>query len=277
MFISLRELYKKAEENNIAVGAFNTNNLEITQAIVSAAEELSIPLIIQTTPGAIEYAGLKELFAIIKTLINDSPVPLTIHLDHGKEIELINKCLDVGYRSVMFDGSDLLFESNVSETKKVVDLAHKYGALVEGEIGVIGRSEEGREKVLHKYTNPEEAASFVKLTGVDSLAVSIGNVHGAPSEEKIDLELLKQINESLSVPLVLHGASGLGRSDITQAIKYGVRKINIDTQIKKSFRKSLQENINNPDKDLRDYLSDAREDVETTIKKYLKLFNNAEL
>jgi len=276
MFISLRELYKTAEEKNVGIGAFNTNNLEITQAIVSAAEELSLPLIVQTTPGAIEYAGLKELFGIVKTLIDESAVPLTIHLDHAKEIDLINRCLDIGYKSVMFDGSDLLFENNVSETKKVVDLAHKYGALVEGEIGVVGRSEEGREKVLQKYTDPDQAVNFVKLTGVDALAVSIGNVHGGPTKEKIDIELLKKIDQLVDIPLVLHGASGLSRSDIIQAIKFGVRKINIDTQIKRSFKKGLQENIDDPDKDLRDYLSDARDDTENTIKKYLKLFNNIE-
>lgn len=276
MFISLRELYKMAEEKNVGIGAFNTNNLEITQAIVSAAEELSLPLIVQTTPGAIEYAGIKELFGIVKTLIDESAVPLTIHLDHAKEIDLINRCLDIGYKSVMFDGSDLLFENNVSETKRVVDLAHKYGALVEGEIGVVGRSEEGREKVLQKYTDPDQAVNFVRLTGVDALAVSIGNVHGGPTKEKIDLDLLKKIDQVVDVPLVLHGASGLGRSDIVQAIKFGIRKINIDTQIKRSFKKGLQENIDDPDKDLRDYLSDAREDAENTIKKYLKLFNNIE-
>ena len=276
MFISLRELYKMAEEKNVGIGAFNTNNLEITQAIVSAAEELSLPLIVQTTPGAIEYAGLKELFGIVKTLIDESAVPLTIHLDHAKEIDLINRCLDIGYKSVMFDGSDLLFENNVSETKKVVDLAHKYGALVEGEIGVVGRSEEGREKVLQKYTDPDQAVNFVRLTGVDALAVSIGNIHGGPTKEKIDLDLLKKIDQVVDVPLVLHGASGLSGSDIVQAIKFGIRKINIDTQIKRSFKKGLQENIDDPDKDLRDYLSDAREDAENTIKKYLKLFNNIE-
>jgi fructose-bisphosphate aldolase class II len=276
MFISLRELYKMAEEKNVGIGAFNTNNLEITQAIVSAAEELSLPLIVQTTPGAIEYAGLKELFGIVKTLIDESAVPLTIHLDHAKEIDLINRCLDIGYKSVMFDGSDLLFENNVSETKRVVDLAHKYGALVEGEIGVVGRSEEGREKVLQKYTDPDQAVNFVRLTGVDALAVSIGNVHGGPTKEKIDLDLLKKIDQVVDVPLVLHGASGLSGSDIVQAIKFGIRKINIDTQIKRSFKKGLQENIDDPDKDLRDYLSDAREDAENTIKKYLRLFNNIE-
>lgn len=276
MFISPRELYKMAEEKNVGIGAFNTNNLEITQAIVSAAEELSLPLIIQTTPGAIEYAGLKELFGIVKTLIDESAVPLTIHLDHAKEIDLINRCLDIGYKSVMFDGCDLLFENNVSETKKVVDLAHRYGALVEGEIGVVGKSEEGREKVLQKYTDPDQAVNFVKLTGIDALAVSIGNVHGGPTKEKIDIELLKKIDQLVDIPLVLHGASGLSRNDIVQAIKFGIRKINIDTQIKRSFKKGLQENIDDPNKDLRDYLSDAREDTENTIKKYLKLFNNIE-
>lgn len=274
MFISIRELYKQAEEKEIAIGAFNTNNLEVTQAIVSAAEKLSIPLIIQTTPGAIEYAGLKELFGIVKNLIDGVKVPLTIHLDHCKEIDLVNRCLDIGYRSIMFDGSNLLFENNVSETKKVVELAHKYGALVEGEIGVVGRSEEGREKVNQKYTDPKDAVDFVRLTGVDSLAISIGNVHGAPADEKINLELLKEIDQLVEIPLVLHGASGLSRGDITQAIKFGIRKINIDTQLKRSFKKSLQENVDDPEKDFRDYLSEAREDTEETVEKYLKLFNN---
>jgi len=276
MFISLRELYKKAEDSNTAVGAFNTNNLEITQAIVSAAEKTKLPTIIQTTPKAIEYAGLKEIFDIVKNLIDGSHVPMLIHLDHAKEIDLIAKCLEIGYRSVMFDGSDLLYENNVSETKKIVDLAHKYGACVEAEVGVVGRGEEGREKILAKYSDPDQAADFVKLTGVDSLAVSIGNIHGAPENEKLDIDLLKKIREKVNVPLVLHGASGVTRSDIAAAIKNGVRKINIDTQLRHAFKDALEKDSADPGKEFRDMMIDAKTETEKVVEKYLKLFNNKE-
>ncbi len=276
MFISLRELYKKAESSNLAVGAFNTNNLEITQAIVAAAGKTNCPLIIQTTPSAIKYAGLRELFDIVKDLIDESPIPMLIHLDHGKEIDLIAKCLEVGYRSVMFDGSDLLYENNVSETKKVVELAHKFGATVEAEVGVVGRGEEGREMIIAKYSDPDQAADFAKLTGVDSLAISIGNTHGAPEGEKLDIELLKKIREKVSIPLVLHGASGVSRSDVLAAIKNGIRKINIDTQIRHAFKESLEKNVDDPEKDVRDFLGQAKNDVGLVVEKYLKLFNNIE-
>ena len=275
MFISPRELFKQAEEKKAAIGAFNTSNLEVTQAIVSAAEDVGVPAIIQTTAKAIAYAGLNELFAIVKTAIDETTVPITIHLDHCTDIELIKKCLDIGYRSVMFDGSRLSFEENVAATKKVVDLAHHFGAFVEGEIGIIARGEEGEKSTEH-YTDPGEAKDFVRLTGVNTLAVSVGNIHGAPTGEKLDINLLKSINRVVDLPLVLHGGSGLTRSDIREAIGFGVRKINIDTQLKKAFKKSLQQNVDDPSKDLREFLSDAKESVELVVIKYLKIFNNIE-
>lgn len=276
MFISPRELFKQAENKKVAIGAFNTNNLEVTQAIISAAEDLGVPIIIQTTAKAISYAGLDELFALIKAAIDGSRVPMTIHLDHATEIEIVKKCLEKGYRSVMFDGSRLPFEENVAATKKAVDLAHRFDAFIEGEIGRIAKGEEGVESGGKGLTDPDEAEKFVKLTGVNSLAISIGNVHGAPEGEKLNIELLKSINQKVEAPLVLHGASGLSRSDIKQAISNGVRKINIDTQIRRAFKKSLAENVDDPNKDIRDFLSDAREDVETVVVKYLKIFNNIE-
>lgn len=275
MFISPRELFREAEEKKVAIGAFNTSNMEVTQAIIAGAEKLRIPIIIATTPKAIAYAGLSELFAIVKTAINEAKVPVTIHLDHGTDIELVKKCLKIGYRSVMFDGSRLSFEENVATTKKVVDLAQHFGAFVEGEIGIIARGEEG-ERSIERYTDPEEARDFVRLTGVNTLAVSVGNVHGAPAAEKLDIELLRSINQVVEVPLVLHGASGLSRSDLKAAIQNGVRKINIDTQLKKAFKKGLEENIDDPNKDLREFLSDAKEDVEQVVIKYLKILNKIE-
>jgi len=177
---------------------------------------------------------------------------------------------------VMFDGSKLPFEENVAVTKRVVDLAHRYDAFVEGEIGRIAKGEEGVDEGESNFTNPEEATKFAVLTGVNSLAISIGNIHGAPSGEKLNLNLLKEINEKVDIPLVLHGASGLGRGDLRQAIEFGVRKINIDTQIRRAFKVGLQENIDDPNKDIRDYLSDAKEDVEQVVERYLKIFNNIE-
>lgn len=274
MFISPRELFEQAGTKEVAIGAFNTNNLEVTQAIITAAETINVPIIIQTTPKAIDYAGLDELFAIVKIAIDGSKVPVTIHLDHATEIEVVKKCLDKGYKSVMFDGSKLPFEENVAETKKVVDLAHRYDAFVEGEIGRISKGEEGVKNGGGEFTNPDEAENFVRLTGVNSLAISIGNIHGAPEGEKLNIELLKSINQKVKIPLVLHGASGLSRRDLKQAIANGIRKINIDTQIRRAFKKSLEENVDDPDKDIRDFLSDAKEDIETVIIKYLKIFNN---
>jgi len=276
MFASARELFKQAEENKVAIGAFNTNNLEVTQAIIAGAEKLRLPVIIQTTPSAIQYAGLDEIFALVKELINDTKIPATIHLDHATEINLVKECLEKGYRSVMFDGSKLPFEENVAVTKRVVDLAHRYDAFVEGEIGRIAKGEEGVDEGESNFTNPEEATKFAVLTGVNSLAISIGNIHGAPSGEKLNLNLLKEINEKVDIPLVLHGASGLGRGDLHQAIEFGVRKINIDTQIRRAFKVGLQENVDDPNKDIRDYLSDAKEDVEQVVERYLKIFNNIE-
>ena len=276
MFISPRELFRKAEEKKVAIGAFNTNNLEITQAIVGAAESLNLPAIIQTTPKAIAYAGLKELFAIVKIAIDQAKAPITIDLDHCRDFDLLKKCLECGYKSVMFDGSHLPFEENVAATKKAVDLAQRFEAFVEGEIGRISKGEEGIKDGSGDFTDPDEAADFAKLTGVNSLAISIGNVHGAPSGEKLNLNLLKEINEKVDIPLVLHGASGLGRGDLRQAIEFGVRKINIDTQIRRAFKVGLQENIDDPNKDIRDYLSDAKEDVEQVVERYLKIFNNIE-
>lgn len=276
MFISTRELFQQADENGSAIGAFNTNNLEVTEAIVGAANELKLPLLIQTTPSAIKYAGLKEIFTIVKTAIDESQIPMAIHLDHGDNIEIVKQCLEIGYKSVMFDGSKLPFEENVAETKKVVELAHQFGAFVEGEIGVVSRGESGVKNAENSYTDPEEASQFAKLTGVNSLAVSVGNVHGAPSGEKLNIDLIKEIHKVVPVPLVLHGASGLSKSDISAAISAGIRKINIDTQLRKAFQNSVAENAPKPEMEFRQFLEEATFDTKQVVKKYLKIFNALE-
>ncbi|MCX6812093.1 MAG: class II fructose-bisphosphate aldolase [Candidatus Berkelbacteria bacterium] len=272
MFAKMGNLSESAEKTGTAVGAFNINNLEVLQAVVAAAEKLNLSAIIQTTPKAIEYCGLSEIYAMVMAAINQAKVPLVLHLDHGNSFEIVEACLKIGYRSVMFDGSKLPFGENVSETKKVVELAKKFDAFVEGEIGVIAKGEEG-ERSNRQFTDPETAAEFVQQTGVDSLAISIGNTHGAPVGEKIDIELLKKINSAVEIPLVMHGSSGLSDDDLLAAIENGIRKINIDTRLKQAFRFGISEEIADKNLDIRDVLSDAREDVEVVVEKYLQIFN----
>jgi len=261
MFINVGEELQKARENGYAIGAFNTSNLEVTKAICAAAKERNASVIIQTSPKSIKYAGLKQLFDIVKNEIEETGISAAIHLDHATDFELIREAIEVGYRSIMFDGSKLAFEENISETKKIVDYAHSKNVSVEGEIGIIpsGSQDEARPAV----SDPEEVKRFVDITGVDSVAISIGNQHGAPEGEKIDLELLKKIAELVKIPLVLHGSSGLSDEDIKQAINTGVAKINIDTLIRRAFMEGLQSEVST--NDFRELLRDTMERVTDVV------------
>lgn len=262
MFINVGEELQKAREGGYAVGAFNTSNLEITKAICAAAAEAGAKVIIQTTPKSIKYAGLKQLFDIVKNEIEETGIGAAIHLDHATDFDSIREAIDAGYRSVMFDGSKLSFEENVSETKKIVDFAHAKNVSVEAELGVIptGVSLVDESAV----SDPLEVKKFVDITGVDAIAISIGNKHGAPEGEHLNLQLLKEIADVVSVPLVLHGSSGLGEDELKQAIKLGVSKINIDTLIRRAFLSGMQSS--DPEvKDFREVLSGAMKDVQEVV------------
>lgn len=276
MIARSQEILKKAQKGGYAVGAFNTNNLEITQAIIEAAEELNSPVIIQTTPSAIEYAGLEEIYGIIRTAISSAKIPAVLHLDHGKHFEICRQAVDIGYPSVMIDASILPFEENVRLVQRVVKYAHQKGVAVESEIGALGKGEEGVQESDQNYTDPVQAAEFVKLTGVDSLGVSIGNVHGAPEDEKINVGLLKEIKSKITIPLVLHGSSGLSADDIHSAIKHGICKINIDTNIRKAAIEAMKDGLRDNPKDYRDVLGQVRDDVKAVVKKYIKLLGSDE-
>jgi fructose-bisphosphate aldolase class II len=265
------ELLKKAQKERYALGAFNTSNMEVTQAIIEAAEELSSPVIIQTTPSAIEYAGLKELYQIVQTELGQVKIRGVLHLDHGKNFEMIREAIEAGYSSVMIDASTLDFEENVHLTKRVVALAHSRGVAVEAEMGKIGKGEEGQNLGASQTTDPDEAARFVKLTGVDSLAVSVGNVHGAPEDELINFHALREIRKKVSIPLVLHGSSGLEPAELRAAIKLGVCKINIDTNIKRTVIGTLAEELKNKPDDYREVMAKVRFEVKKLVKKYIKI------
>ncbi len=293
MLTSTKSILNKAQKGNYAVGAFNTNNLEITQAIIEAAVELKSPVIIQTSEGAIKYAGLEYIYAINR-IASLSPVPVAIHLDHGKDLDLIKKCIDIGYTSIMIDGSSLEYKENIKITKKVVALAHKKGVSVEAELGAIAGIEDF-VSVSQKdaaFTDPDQAAEFVKKTGCDSLAIAIGTSHGInkfTKEPKLELERLKEINKKVKIPLVLHGASevdkrmlniakkygaklknakGVNDALMKKVVKLGVNKVNTDTDLRLAFDAGVREIIKTkPDVfDPRKILGPAKEYMKQIIK-----------
>lgn len=271
MFINVSEELKKARNGGYALGAFNTNNLEATKAICAAAKKSNSPIIIQTTPGAIEYAGLRQIFEIVKTEIEETGIQAALHLDHGKDFEIVKECIDIGYRSVMIDGSKLPFAENVALTKRVVDYAKPKNVSVEAEIGAIGTDEGGENVGGGTMSSPDEVKRFVELTGVDSIAVSVGNEHGAPEGEKINLKLLEEISKIIEIPLVMHGASGLSDEDVKAVIGLGIAKINIDTQIRRAFLAGLS-NIGPETKDYREILKVSMENIEEVVEEKINLF-----
>ncbi len=271
MFDIKKELYKAWEEKR-AVGAFNVFDLETAQAVAEAAAECDYPVIMQITPTAVEYAGLKQIFDIAKNEIHQNNIKAAIHLDHGKDFGITKDCVDVGFDSVMIDGSKLDFENNVALTKKVVSYASKYDVMVEGEIGVISREEGGKISGLGEYTRPEVVKDFAEKSGVDILAVSVGNEHGAPKGEKIDLSLLAEIAKITPVPLVMHGASGLSEEDIKSALKCGIVKLNIDTNIRKAFVDNFSEKHPGV-KDPREILTEAKNEAKEIVKRYIKILS----
>jgi len=302
MFITNNELMQKAMKNNFAVGAFNINNMEILQGIIAAARELDAPLILQVSKGAREYAGRTYIMKLAEAAEKDSNLPIAIHLDHGDSFELCKQVIDDGFTSVMIDGSHLQFEENIALTKKVVDFAHGKKVSVEAELGkLIGEQfdagEGGAVSANAIYTDPEQAKEFVERSGCDSLAVAIGTSHGAykfKAEPKLDLERLQRIRRLVKIPLVLHGASsvlpeyvavcnsfgasiqgskGVPEDQIQQAVKIGVQKVNIDTDLRiamtAAVRKSLSEKP--AEFDPRKYLGPAREMIKEVVERKIKL------
>jgi len=285
-----------------AVGAFNISNLESLLAVVEAAVEEKSPVIVAVTPSSIRYAGLAFFEKIVKTAAKPAPVPMSLHLDHGEDVETASKCIEAGFTSVMIDGSHLKFEGNIALTKRVVNLAHPKGVSVEAELGRLAGVEEStveeREAVL---TDPDAAEEFVKRTDVDALAVAIGTSHGAykfKGEPKLDFERLKLIREKVGIPLVLHGASsvpswiiekavkygaelggakGIPEEHIRKAISLGIAKINIDTDLRLAFTATVREFLVKSPKmfDPRKILGSAKEAMKEVVKSKMLLFRSS--
>jgi len=275
MLATLKDVLSKARKRGYAVAAFNTNNMEITQAIIRAAEHMKSPVIIQTTESAIEYAGLDYLYSIIKVAADTSRVPVVMHLDHGKNLNIIKKCIEKGYSSVMIDASHLSYEDNVSTTKKVVDMARRNNVSVEAELGTIGGAEDKVESREITMTDPYMAKDFVEKTGIDALAIAIGTSHGAykfSGKAKLDIKRLREIRKIVKIPLVLHGASGVPAEVVRKARLYGAKLSDTSGVSDAQLRLAIKNGINkvNTDTDLRLAFDAA---VRESVKKYPEVFD----
>ncbi len=294
--VTTTEMFKKAYEGGYAIGAFNVNNMEIVQGITTAAKELNSPIILQVSAGARKYAGGAYLRHLVEAAIEETGLPIALHLDHGENFEICKECIDSGFTSVMIDGSHHSFEENIALTKKVVDYAHARGVVVEGELGRLAGIEDdvNVSEADASYTDPSQVEEFVKRTGVDSLAIAIGTSHGAykfkkGTEPRLRFDILEDIAKRLpGFPIVLHGASsvvpehvetinanggaltdaiGIPEDMLRKAASMAVCKINIDSDIRLAVTAGVRKHLNdNPTHfDPRQYLIPARNNVKELV------------
>lgn len=268
------EMLLNAQAGNYAIGAFNVENMEMIQAVVSAAEEMSAPVILQTTPSTVKYGGLRYFNAITRVAAEAARVPVALHLDHGDSYNLALRALRNGYTSIMIDGSHGLFEDNIAITRSVVEACHPNNIPVEAELGKVGGKEDELESTDDEYTDPDKAAEFVKSTGVSSLAVAIGTAHGVyKGEPKLDLDRLSAIHSSVKIPLVLHGASGLSDEAVRECIQRGICKINFATELRMAFSEKVKHILGDKPNtfDPKTYLKQGRNAVRELVKTKIKL------
>jgi fructose-bisphosphate aldolase class II len=294
--VTSKKMFKDAYDNGYAIGAFNVNNMEIVQGITEAAKEEDAPLILQVSAGARKYAKHVYLMKLIDAALEDTDLPICVHLDHGPDFETCKSCIDGGFTSVMIDGSSLPFEGNIEVTRKVVEYAHDKGAVVEGELGQLAGVEDDVNVENHSYTDPAQVQEFVEKTGVDSLAIAIGTSHGAykfkPGHNpQLRFDILEEVTKRLpGFPIVLHGASSVVPEFVEKINKYGgdmpdaigipedmlrqaatsaVCKINIDSDLRLAMTATVREYFaeHPADFDPRQYLKPAREAIKQMVKR----------
>ncbi len=297
--VTTKEMFKKSMEEGFAIGAFNINNMEIMQGIIDAAQKQNSPVILQASSGAIKYARINYIMKMLEAAVEETTIPIAIHLDHGADFEICKKCIDAGFTSVMIDGSKYSFEENVELTKKVVDYAHSKGVVVEAELGQLAGIEDdvNVSESDAKYTDPDQAKEFVEKTGCDSLAIAIGTSHGAykfKGEAKLRMDILKSVKEKIpNTPIVLHGASTVIPELVETCNKYGgnipgakgvpdeilheasisgVSKINVDTDLRLAFTSEIRKTLaEDPSAfDPRKYLTPAREKITEIVEHKIK-------
>jgi tagatose 1,6-diphosphate aldolase GatY/KbaY len=230
-----------AQKGGYAVGAFNVENMEMVKAVIAAATELQAPVMIQTTPSTAKYGTLETYFAIVEAEARKTSVPVCLHLDHGNSFELAVQAIRAGYTSIMIDGSALDLEKNTELSKRVADVARACGIPVEAELGKVGGKEDSLEAECDGCTDPIEARDFVKNTGIDSLAIGIGTAHGFYATAPVlDKERVSEIRKVVSVPLVLHGASGLSEEDVRECVERGICKVNFATELRAAYTDAVK-------------------------------------
>lgn len=268
-YVTTKEILLQAQQGKYAVGAFNVENMEMAQAVIEAAVELSAPVILQTTPSTLRYAPVEMYSAIVTQLAKEAAVPVALHLDHGSSFNLAKRALEAGYSSVMIDGSKEIFDQNIQLTRQVVETAQKYHVPVEAELGKVGGKEDDLEAEGDTYTDPEQARIFVEQTGVDSLAVAIGTAHGVyRGEPKLDVGRLREIQAVVDIPLVLHGASGLSDESVKECMQAGICKVNFATELRIAYSDGIKETLADiPETyDPKAYGNNGRERVKNLVK-----------
>ena len=285
MLVTLKEIMEIAEEKNIAIGSFNASGLEAIEAEIAAAEELNLPIIIQFAQCHEPWIPLKTIGPIIIDMAKKAKIPVCAHLDHGETLDYLAEALEIGFTGIMYDGSVLPYEENLANTKKAVEMAKKYGASVEAELGSMGKRESGSgdsgagaDDDTKIYTDPELAAVFVKETGIDALACSFGTTHGIYlSEPKLDFDVVRNVrNKTGNIPVVMHGGSGVSTEDYYKAVDAGVRKINYFTYMDKSGGAAAVEYINGLKEGEPIFFSSifmaARQAMKENVKAAMKVF-----
>lgn len=276
--VKMKDLLDQASEQNRAVGAFSVGNLEMIKGAIKAAEEMNTPIILQIAEVRLPHSPLSFMGPMMVEAARNAKVEIAVHLDHGKTIGVLRQALEYGFTSVMMDGSTLPFDENINKTLEAARLAKEYGATVEAELGLVGGSEDGSTDEGIRCTNPEDAKVFCEKTGVDALAVAIGNAHGNyPVAPRLAFDVLKAIDEKTGVPLVLHGGTGITPEDFRKAVGLGIRKINIATASFDSLTREAEKYLKSEGR--HDYfgLNEAMvQGVYENVKQHIKIFNCVE-
>lgn len=273
--VKMKDLLRRAEEKNIGCGAFSVGNMEMVRGAIRAAEELDTPIILQIAEVRLKNSPLHLMGPMMVQAAKEAKVDVAVHLDHGLTFETVDKALELGFTSVMLDASTLPFEENIARVKAVVEKARKYGATVEAELGLVGRSEDGSCDHGIRCTDPDDAVVYARETGIDALAVAIGNAHGNyPVAPTLAFDVLEKIHEKVDIPLVLHGGSGITDKDFQKAISLGIRKVNIATASFNSLTAHVEKYMESTDKHNFFDLNEAMvQGTYENVKKHILVFN----
>lgn len=273
--VKMKDLLRRAEEKNIGCGAFSVGNMEMVRGAIRAAEELDTPIILQIAEVRLKNSPLHLMGPMMVQAAKEAKVDVAVHLDHGLTFETVDKALELGFTSVMLDASTLPFEENIARVKAVVEKGRKYGATVEAELGLVGGSEDGSCDHGIRCTDPDDAVVYARETGIDALAVAIGNAHGNyPVAPTLAFDVLEKIHERVDIPLVLHGGSGITDKDFQKAISLGIRKVNIATASFNSLTAHVEKYMESTDKHNFFDLNEAMvQGTYENVKKHILVFN----